>query len=73
MVLDTLCIFFEMRLAFVCIFSITPEHTRTICVGNAIFLSLLILTNLVSVCSADNWLGFWGVGEEFVSKCSFNL
>lgn len=68
MVLNTLCIFFEMRLAFfflsVCIFSITPKYTKTICVDKTIFLSLLILTNLVSVCSTDNCLGFFLGGWE---------
>lgn len=79
MVLDTLSIFFEMRLAFffffvfICIFRITYKYAKTICVDNTIFLSLLILENLVSVCSTDNCLGFfWGVAEEFVSMCGFN-
>lgn len=61
--LDTLCTFFEMRLAFFFVFisvvSINLKYTLTVCVDSGIFLTSLILTDLVSVCYIDNRVIFW--------------
>lgn len=58
-----------MRLAFVfiCVVS-TLKYTQAVCVDNGIFLTLVILTGLVSVCYIDNRVIFfwWGaIREEF--------
>lgn len=60
--LDTLYTFFGIRLAFffvfICVVSINLKYIRTVCVDNGIFLTLLILTDLVSVCYIDNQVIF---------------
>lgn len=67
--LGTLYTFFGIRLAFffvfICVVSINLKYSRTVCVDGGIFLTLLILTDLVSVCYIDNQVWWGAIRDEF--------
>lgn len=74
--LDTLCTFFGMRLAFffvfICVVTINLKYTQAVCVDSGIFLTLVILTDLVSVCYIDKRVVFWWGAIRIILSSSCN-